>query len=223
MTRKGPLITLIAGLCLALILVAISMNATSKERDRRGRSDAALQSPEPTPVASASPSPAPPSPSAAAGRGTYAARANGAGTVAIAVRDGKAIAYVCDGVRTEAWFQGTATDGALSLNGLNGTRITGKIDGGTITGAIELQGKRWSFIAPPAHPPGGLYRAAVTVSGARIDGGWIVLPDGRQVGVLSVNSAKAPAPRLDTESRSTSVNGQRVPATPIDGSSGSGF
>jgi serine/threonine-protein kinase len=97
------------------------------------------------------------------------------------------------------------------------------VAGGTLNGSIDLQGKRWSFIAPPAHRPGGLYRAAVSVSGARIDGGWIVLPDGRQVGLVSVNSAKAPAPPLDTASRTATVNGKNVTATSIDGTSGSGF
>jgi serine/threonine-protein kinase len=222
MTRKGPLVTLLAGLTLAVILLAISVNAA---RDR-GPAGAALESPKPTPLPTASPTAAAsPSPPAIPDRGTYAARVSGnAGTVAIAVHDGKAIAYFCDGRRIEAWMQGTAADdGALSLASLQGARLAGSFAGGRISGSIDLEGKRWSFVAPAAHPPGGLYRAAATVNSARIDGGWIVLPDGTQVGVVSVNAAKTAAPHLDTATRSTTVSGQHVTATSIDGTSGSGF
>jgi serine/threonine-protein kinase len=41
-------------------------------------------------------------------------------------------------------------------------------------------------------------------------GGWIVLPDGTQVGALNVDGQTQPAPALDVESGQATVNGTVV-------------
>ena len=122
----------------------------------------------------------------------------GAATIAIAVKDGVAIAYLCDGKKIEAWLQGTAAAGKLALTGANGSTLTGTFGGGKATGKIVASGKTWTFTAPTAQPPGGLYRTAQFVSSAKVVCGWIVLADGRQVGVCTPDGKEPePAPRLD--------------------------
>jgi hypothetical protein len=45
--------------------------------------------------------------------------------------------------------------------------------------------------------------------------GWIVLPDGSQVGIRNVNGERSPAPKLDLNQ--LKVDGLQIPVTPIDG------
>jgi serine/threonine-protein kinase len=197
MNRKGPLITLVAGLVLAVVLLAIVVNAVSRDRDRRGSGDASLQA------------------GTAAPAGTYAARTTGApGAVAIAVRDGKAIAYLSDGKNVDAWLQGSAANGAFSLTSPQGATLTGQFSGGTVTGSVSIQGMRWSFAAPAVAPPGGLFRPA---PGA-ITGGWIVMADGGQVGTVTVGGVHSAAPKLDPSTRVATVGGQKVTAVTVNGS-----
>ena len=44
-------------------------------------------------------------------------------TIAIAVKDGKAIAYVCDGKKIEAWLDGTLQGDTLALTGKGGASV----------------------------------------------------------------------------------------------------
>jgi serine/threonine-protein kinase len=141
----------------------------------------------------------------------------------VAVRDGRAIAYVCDGRRVEAWLKGTASAGKLDLRSVKGARLTGSYRDSVATGTVVIGKLGWSFRVKNVRPPSGLYRAAATVRKAKIVGGWIVLADGTQVGVLSTDMVPAPAPSLNTSTRGTTVDGVPVTAAPIDGATGSGF
>jgi serine/threonine-protein kinase len=200
MNRKGPLLTLIAGLVLAGVLLAIVVNAVSRDRDRRGSGDASLHT------------------GSAAPAGTYAARTTGApGAVAIAVRDGKAVAYLSDGKNVDAWLQGSAANGAFSLTSPQGATLTGQFSGGKVTGSVSIQGMRWSFAAPSVAPPGGLYRTAPGAGGA-ITGGWIVMADGGQVGTVTVGGLHSAAPKLDPSTHLATVGGQQVAAVTVTGS-----
>jgi serine/threonine-protein kinase len=60
------------------------------------------------------------------------------------------------------------------------------------------------------------------VRNAKVVGSWIVLPDGRQVGVIVEDGVPAPAPALDVAGRTTTVDGTRVAASTIDVDSGEG-
>ncbi len=196
---RTPIITLLAGTGVAAVLLVMS-------------SIAATPAPAPAPLAavdrppSASPTPdpsPPPSPSVAPKvNAVWAGEVDGASaTIAISVKDGVAIAYLCDGKKIEVWLQGTAANGKLVLSGKN-ANLEGTFGGGRATGQITVGGRKWTFTAPAAQPPGGLYRAAQLVDSATVVCGWIVLPDGRQVGLCSGGQ---PAPRLDTST-----------ATPLD-------
>jgi serine/threonine-protein kinase len=157
-------------------------------------------------------------------RATYAAHLpDGAGTLYLAVRDGSAVAYLCDGKKLEVWFKGTAAAGKLALTGKNGATIAGSFDATTATGRITVQGRSIPFDVPKVQKPSGLYRAAAKVRNADVQGGWIVLPDGSQVGVLTVADSPEPAPSLDTASRTATVDGTVLVASEIDVNSGAGF
>jgi serine/threonine-protein kinase len=157
-------------------------------------------------------------------RATFAGRVQGGGgTLAISVRDGVAIAYICDGKRVEAWLRGTAADGKLSLTGKDGARITATFDAQRARGTVTVEGRTNAFDIRVAKKPSGLYRAAARVRNAEVVGSWIVLPDGSQVGVLTENGAPRPAPSLNVAAGTTTVDGTAVATSTIDVDSGAGF
>jgi hypothetical protein len=75
-----------------------------------------------------------------------------------------------------------------------------------------LHGRTLHFAISAAGQPAGLYRSS---SSSRTIG-WIVLPDGSQVGVDN-DGTPAAAPKLDPESRVANVDGVQVTAQPISG------
>jgi serine/threonine-protein kinase len=228
MKGKTPLLTLLVGLLTAIALVIAGMNATSKDAARKKARAAADTAPATTPAAtptSAAPvAPATSAPPLDQTKATYAGRVAGAGgTIAIAVHDGTAIAYLCDGRRIEAWLQGTANAGALTMTGANNASLTGTFGADKAGGTVSAAGRQWTFEVPAVTAPSGLYRAAANVAGAQVIGGWIVLADGTQVGVLNTAGEPRPAPELNTSTGKTVVGDTTLTATPINGTTGSGF
>jgi hypothetical protein len=235
MGRKGPLLTLLGGAALASVLIALNVHASASQPKANV---AASPSAAASPAAAASPSATLPSatlPSAPSGAGalvsapavayraTYAGyTTGGAATVAIAVRDGIAIAYVCDGSRVEAWLRGTATGGQLNLSGTHNSSLTGTYGKGVVTGKVNIGAKHWTFRARAVYPPSGLYKATATVRNKLVEVGWIQI-DRRQTGVETVDGTPAPASTLDTGTRTATVNGGTVNAVSVDGASGTGF
>lgn len=193
--KRTPVLTLLAGLALAAVLVTMSSIASSRPAP-------VAANPNPVATSAAAPTPsASPTPAAVKVNATWAGEVDGGGaTIAISVKDGVAVAYLCDGKKAEAWLQGTAADGKLSLTGKDVASLTGTFGGGKATGTVVAAGKQWSFTAPNAVAPSGLYRAAEIVNTAKVVCGWIVLADGRQVGVCTTDGQPAPAPRLDVNS-----------------------
>jgi serine/threonine-protein kinase len=210
MTRKGPLLTLLGGGALAAGLLIASINAATGGDDP-GR---ALGGDGATPTATASPEPSPlptPEPEEEPEPVTYVGWADGnVASVAIVVNGDEALAYVCDGVAVEAWLSGPAAGGELSLSGENGSLTAGH-DGARATGRTTVGGREFSFTIEAVAAPEGLYRFADTVAGgADVVGGWIVLPDGTQVGILTVDGSPAPAPVLDVGTGRAEIEGTRV-------------
>jgi hypothetical protein len=229
MKRPGPLLTLFAGLLLGLFM--LSLNATAGTRadsyasNTPDTSNTSKSTKEP-PAASASPSPAKstaspsrsPSPSRAKfPDASYAGRTDDdSAAVAVSVHDGRAVAYFCDGRSKESWLKGDVQDdGTMRLTGANGARLDGTLqDGRRIRGTVDVGGHH-AFTAEKADKPSGLYRAAATVRGARIDGGWIVLQNGRQVGVLNRDEHASSAPPVDPDTGAVTVDGQQLTAHPV--------
>jgi hypothetical protein len=143
----------------------------------------------------------------------YAGRTNEReASLAIATKGDRAAAYVCDGRSLEAWLIGTYRNGRLVLRSKAGERLTAAITNNTAAGTFTLRGHTLRFSIAKAGPPAGLYRARNSTSTI----GWIVLPDGKQVGVDN-DGTPAPAPPLDTSSRAATVNGVPLTAQAVVG------
>jgi hypothetical protein len=222
MKRPGPLLTLLAGLVLGLFM--LTLNATSGTKTASSSYREASPSASASPKKSANPSPTPtltPSPipsKSPVPNASYAGRTDDdTASVAVSVRDGKAVAYFCDGRYKEAWLRGpVADDGTMKLTAPNGAVLDGKLQQGTkIRGTVRDEGRKYAFTADKAVKPSGLWRATAKVRGAKIDGGWIVLPNGRQTGIVTRDGKAAAAPRIDPETGAASVDGQQITAQPV--------
>jgi hypothetical protein len=230
MKIKTPYLTLLVGAALGAVLLVASMLATPQAP----ASPIAAATPAPASSATAQPSPASPTPTATAtanvpARANYAGEVNGGGaSVAISIHHGQAIAYVCNGSVIEAWLKGTAANGHLTMTGKGHARLSATYRTKRAVGHVIAHGVRYTFSAPAVHKPSGLYRAIAIVRGAKIKAGWIVLPDGSQVGSLEPNTdAAAPsatrAPMLDVTTGTAHDGNTVLVATPISGVTGSGF
>ncbi|WP_409237099.1 hypothetical protein [Streptomyces sp. PA5.6] len=217
MKRSGPLLTLLTGLLLALFM--LSLNATTETGSASYGGDAtAPATPSPTkPSTKPSDKPADRPAGKPPAKADYAGRTDDdTSAVSISVRDGKAIAYYCDGRDTESWLKGNVEDdGSMRLTGRHGAKLDGQITGKKVRGTVDVDKETHKFTADKAVKPSGLYRATTEVRGAKLDGAWIVLPDGRQVGILKRGDEPRKAPRLDPETRTVRVDGEVITARPV--------
>jgi hypothetical protein len=223
MKRPGPLLTLLAGLVFGVFMLSLNaMTGTKNAPNPYRQASPGVSVSASAPPASSSPSPSvPPSPSpsrSALPNADYAGRTDdNSSAVAVSLRGGKAIAYFCDGRSKESWLKGDVKDdGTMKLTGKNGAELNGTLkDGRSIRGTVDLGGQRYAFTADKAVKPSGLYRATATVRGAKLDGGWIVLPGGKQVGILDRDGKPAAAPTIDPETGTVTVDGQTLTASPV--------
>ncbi|HET9255778.1 MAG TPA: hypothetical protein VFO16_11310 [Pseudonocardiaceae bacterium] len=206
MSKRGPIVTLVLVAVVAAVLLVVNMTVRTQSAGREGAAP-----PSGTAVAPAPP-PAVTSPAVAPETVTYAGRTSGnEATIAIAVRAGRAAAYVCDGRSVEAWLQGTITDGRLSVQGARGASATGTLAGDAMFGTVSMNGQQWPYSARRAAPPAGLYQGRGTVSGVPARLGWIVLPDQSQVGIGNFGGRRSPAPALRLPVLSpVTVDGTRI-------------
>jgi serine/threonine-protein kinase len=132
---------------------------------------------------------------------------------------------VCDGERLEAWLAGTAADGKLSLTAPAKANIdaelTGTFGNGRARGTISVEGEEFTFSVGVVKKPSGLYRSTADVRGARLDGAWIVLADGTQVGLATYAGSTVPVAPLNTATRTTELYGERITAIDVEPGSGS--
>ncbi|MBQ0894778.1 hypothetical protein KBX37_17005 [Micromonospora sp. U56] len=153
--------------------------------------------------------------------GNWTGRLDSGATIAVTATKGTAVAYVCDGRRLEIWLRGTAADGRLKLTGKKGATLAATIGDGDVTGELVVGGQRWRFTAEAAATPAPvLYRATAQTRRAGVDGGWIMLPDGSQIGVLTRDGSPAPAPPRDPAFGTTIVDGRTVAAEPVAADAG---
>jgi hypothetical protein len=144
----------------------------------------------------------------------YVGRASdGRTTVALAVRGDRAAAYLCDGRSAEAWLTGTVTAGSAHLSGAGSTLAAEPSATGS-TVSLVLGGRTLTAALAPAAKPAGLYRART--SNGRTTVGWIVLPDGTQVGIENTDGTPTTAPPLPPE-LSVAIDGQAVTAQEVRG------
>jgi hypothetical protein len=139
----------------------------------------------------------------------------GAMAIAVAVKGGEASAYLCDGAAVESWLRGTAADGTVELTSKDGTTtLSAGLSGTDLTGTLSVGGApEIDFTIPVAAPPAGLYRG----EGGETTVGWIILPDGTQVGIASSPAGDRPAPPLDPAKGSVTIGGATVTSVKVAG------
>jgi hypothetical protein len=152
----------------------------------------------------------------------YAGRSSGDEvTVAVALKDGRAVGYVCDGEQIEAWVEGTLEGERLSLQSGDGqTTVAGTVDGTAAFGTVAVAGTRWPYSAEAVEAPGGLYEGRANIRGVATRIGWIVERDGRVTGLASAEGSAEPlpAPPFDpTASDQVRMDGVAVTVTAIEG------
>jgi serine/threonine-protein kinase len=215
MENRGPLFTLLAVVVLGGVLFGINM---SNEQAEPAAQNAVATAPRPTTT------PAPPTTTTAPAptESAYVGRtATGDASVAIAVKDGRAVAYLCDGSRTELWLQGAVTGEALALQGRDG-QLAGTIGNGQVVGTITQGTRKWAFTAAAAQEPAGLYRATNGTGEVLDKIGWIVQADGSKIGIRARNGTAEAAPQLDPSKDTVAVDGRQLPVEHVVGDSGLG-
>lgn len=136
-------------------------------------------------------------------------------SVAIAVRNDLALAYLCDGASLESWLTGPAREGRLALKSRAGNLLRATRHGTEVRGTLTVAGHHLRFSAVRTGRPGGLYTA--TIKRLRVRVTWIVRADGRQTGVRATANGRSAAPALDPTARTAVVDGSTVTATPVAG------
>jgi serine/threonine-protein kinase len=174
MGLNTPLITLLAGAALGAGLLIASTMATPPAKSPY----AALATPGATAGtgggtatnagAATSPSPALSSPAAphVPGRADFTGPVAGGGaTVAVSVRGGKAIGFVCTTSGTATWLSGAAGAGLLQLSGPGRAQLTGSYLDHRATGRAQAHGVQYRFAIPRVHRA-GLHAAIVSRTAA---------------------------------------------------------
>lgn len=221
MSTRGPLITLGSVVVLAVALLwvnALAGPTTPTSSSSLGApASTGPSSPSPAPPAEAAPSP---TAEPAAVQAVYSGKTGGGeATVAVAVNGDRAAAYLCDGSSVETWLQGSVTGDQVVLTGRDTAALIGTVSGTTLSGTVVTStGQAWLFSAEEARPPAGIYEARTTIDGLATRIGWVVLPDGTQVGIQNVDGERSPAPALDLEDTTFTLDGAAQEATPVDGS-----
>ena len=133
--------------------------------------------------------------------------------IAVAVLGEKAAAYLCDGRNVESWLRGTVDEDEIKLESKDGAKLEAKLDGDRLKGTIEVNDEKLRFDIAEAKKPAGLYRA----KGSKTTIGWIVLPDGSQVGIQTTGEESSAAPELDPDAPQVTVDGEQLDAEPVSG------
>ena len=220
MGRRSPLVTLAAtgaGLVALLVVNTTLAGPSSYAGTAPTPASAITPAPSTTPAPSATPSPPSPSPPRTTPVrqvvAVFAGHLTGrAASLAIAVQGGRSVAYFCDGRQVESWLTGTQTAGRLALRSKTADRLVGTLAATSVTGVVTVRGRPEAFTIGKVGPPAGLYRAKTASSTI----GWIVLPNGKQVGIDN-DGTPAAAPPLDPQTRTATVGGTAVTATSITG------
>ncbi|MGE3661841.1 MAG: hypothetical protein AB7G09_11125 [Pseudonocardia sp.] len=215
MKRYAPLLTLVAVVVLGAALFTLSsMNNPGNQAVEQAQAAA-----PPPPAEGAEPPPPAVEPPAVAEKAYAGRSADRKMTIAIAVKDGKAIAYVCDGKKVEAWLDGTLQGDKLVLAGKDGASVTGTANEQSSEGEIVVAGRTWKYTAKGVEAPAGLYEGRADVRGVATRIGWVVEPDGQVTGIQQGGGQTNPAPPLDPANPDgVTIDGVVVTVTSLDGS-----
>ena len=220
MKNIGPIATL-----LAVVLLGVALLVGNAYVAPPPAQNAAAPGAAPAPAEAAPPGAAPPgaAPPAAAppvvAEQRYTGRSAGNETlIALALKDGKAAAYVSDGRRIEAWFEGTLDGDRLTMQGDRGGALTATVNAKTVLGAVTVDGVEWPFAAKGVQAPAGAYEGRGTVQGVPARVGWIVEESGNVTGLADLGNRTAPAPRINEKGPvDITVEGQPMAVKAVTG------
>ena len=181
MRKYAPLLTLVSVVLLGVGLVVANMISTPT---RTAPAAAPAARAAAAPPAAAAPSaaaagpgpasaPAPAAPPAVTQKANTGRTAGNEATVAVAVNDGKATAYVCDGKNIEAWLSGSLDGDRLSLAGRTGSLTATLTDRATL-GTVVVDGVAWPFSAAGVAQPSGVTTGRASLSDVAARVGWTV-------------------------------------------------
>jgi hypothetical protein len=216
MARHGPLVTAVVVLVGLLGFLAVNTAGGLVETTGGTAQPAETQTTgQPPPATTAAPAQTTTAAPTFAAEVVYAGTAStGQLAIAVAVKGDQAVAYLCDGRRVEAWLRGTAEQGRVVLSTKDGSaRLTAALDGQNLAGTVSVGGREYAFVIGVAEPPAGLYRG----SDGSTTVGWIVLPDGSQVGIATTGDSSVPAPELDPQDDAVTVDGQQIDVNKVAG------
>lgn len=197
MKHRGPLITLVVALGALVLMLSLNDALIPNQAAAPGPAPTATERPSAEPGAGGSAKPQAPAEAVFAGKDEAGKMA-----VAIAIKGGKAVGYLCDGRSIEAWLTGTATNGRVTLEApIGDATVYADFDEDSVSGVAVVEDYEFDFDIGRAKPPAGLYRK----KDDKTTIGWIVLPDGKQVGIANTNGTKAPAPTLDPKTGDADV------------------
>jgi hypothetical protein len=134
--------------------------------------------------------------------------------IAVAVKGDEASAYICDGKTVEVWLKGTAENGEVELASKDGAAtLEGALEGEALSGTVTVAGQPHEFAINVGPPPAGLYRG----ENGDTSVGWIVMPNGKVIGVAKTPSGNKPAPALDPARGGVTFQGEFLPAEQVVG------
>lgn len=147
---RGPVLTLAA-------IVALGGGIWFVNESQKTAPADTSQAPAAVVTTTAAPTPPPPAAPDFPATADYAGEnptPAGSITVDIAVDGVKAVSYACRTGSFEAWLRGSAVDGRLDLRSVDGgSRLTGTLDGTTVTGTLFVGKSSWTFTADQLTPP----------------------------------------------------------------------
>ena len=225
MKKYAPLATLVTVVLLGAVLLVVNMMSTPQAAQDTAASAAvgpASASAGAAPPASPAPAPAKAAPAPAKGapavtEKAYTGRSAGNEvTVAIAVKDGKGVAYVCDGKKVEAWMEGALAGDKLTLQGKTSS-LTATVDEKATLGSVTVNGTEWPFAAKGVAAPAGLYQGRGVLKGVAARVGWIVEDNGNVTGVSDVNGGEPAPPINGAAPASITVDGNTLTVTAVGG------
>jgi hypothetical protein len=129
--------------------------------------------------------------------------------LAIAALDDRVRLFVCDDA-DEVWLEGSVSrDGMVTLKVADGKRRVGFFNTREGVGSFWIGNRLRSFKAAPVDRPAGLYQARS--ANRDLVAGWVVLPNGDQVGAVTLNGVNQPAPSIDPAGTTVTVAGEELP------------
>jgi hypothetical protein len=221
MKSSAPVLTLVVVAALAAVLFVANSLSAPAAQTVAAPAPAASSAPAEPAVPPPPPPPPPTPPPAVVVEKVFAGRSSGNEvTVAVAVKDGRAVAYVCDGKKIEAWLEGTLVGDQLSLRGAQEATLTGTVTEAAALGSVAVGGKQWPYAAQGVQAPAGIYEGRASVRGVATRIGWVVEGDGRVTGNARAAGSPepTPAPPLDPAAPGTvSLQGVPVSVTKVGG------